>query len=582
MAGRRRHRGEHGSAYQEAEATGEAGKTMSQDNVLRIEERGGDLLRDPRLNKGTAFTEAERVALGLEGLLPHHVATLEEQVVRVLANFRRKESPLEQYIYLRSLQDRNETLFYAALVDHIEEMMPVVYTPTVAEAVEEFSHIFRSARGLYVTPEDADRMEMLFENAPCDEVGVIVCTDNEGILGIGDQGTGGMAIPIGKLALYVAVGGFRPEQCLPICLDVGTENEALLDDPLYLGVKAPRLRGEAYHEFIGAFVDGVKQHAPQAVLQWEDFSRANAFDNLARYRDEVTSFNDDIQGTAGVTVAALMGAANLAGRDFADDVVCIIGAGGAGVGVALGIIAALQVAGVDAEEARRRVYVVDSKGLVADDRDDLAAYKKVVAFPAGELADWPRRSLHDIIRNARPTALIGLSGHPGAIDAESARLMASVNERPAIFPMSNPTSKAEAVPEDLLRWTDGRAIIATGSPFEPVEYGGRTHAFSQANNVYVFPGVGLGAYTCGASMISDGMFSAAARKLSELVEDDDRERGLVLPPVSDLRQIAAEVGAAVVGSATEEGLARDRLQRYTAADLRADMYTPYYDEYRPA
>ena len=548
-------------------------------DTIRVAQRGATLLHDSRLNKGAAFTHEERIALGLEGLLPHHVSTLREQVERALENLRRKASPIEQYIYLRSLQDRNETLFYAALVENLAELMPIVYTPTVAQAVEEFSHIFRSARGLYITPEDVGRMAEVFGNAPTENVAVIVCTDNEGILGIGDQGTGGMAIPIGKLALYVAAAGFRPEQCLPVCLDVGTENEDLLNDPLYLGVKEHRLRGREYDDFIGAFVEGVKRCAPQAVLQWEDFSRDKAFDNLVRYRSELTSFNDDIQGTAGVTVAALMGAAKLADRQFVDETICIVGAGGAGVGVALGIIAALQTEGLTPDEANERVYVLDSRGLLTDDRDDLPDYKRQVATKASEVAGWSGRSLYDIIANARPTALVGLTGHPGAIDQQAAEMMAQVNSRPAIFPMSNPTSRAEACPADLLEWTDGRAIIATGSPFAPVDYQGRAREFSQANNVYIFPGVGLGAYASQARIITDGMFAAAARRLSELVEDADFEQGLILPPVQDLRAIAAGVGAAVVQAAAGDGVAETPIEDHLAATLREGMYVPQYARY---
>lgn len=551
-----------------------------EDQTIEVGLRGAALLRDASLNKGAAFTHEERVALDLEGLLPQHVSTLDEQVKRALGNVRSAGSNIEKYMYLRSLQDRNETLLYATLIGNLRELMPIIYTPTVAEAVEQFSHIFRSARGLYITPEDVGRMGMLFENAPCsDDVAIIVCTDNEGILGIGDQGTGGMAIPIGKLALYVAAGGFRPEQCLPVCLDVGTENQALLDDPLYLGVRARRLRGTAYEDFIRAFVEGAKEHAPGAVLQWEDFSRGKAFGNLARYRTQLPSFNDDIQGTAAVTVAALRGAAKLAGRAFADETVCIVGAGGAGVGVAAGITAALRSEGLDENQAARRVFVLDSRGLIVDDRQELREYKRQVATTASEVFGWSGRSLHDVIRNVRPTALVGLSGRPGAIDEAAAGLMAEVNARPAIFPMSNPTANAEAHPADLLRWTDGRAIIATGSPFGPVEHDGRPREFSQANNVYVFPGVGLGAHVSGAREISDGMLAAAARRLHELADDDDYVRERVLPPVEDLRSIAAEVAAAVIQTAMREGLARNLMQGDVAATLREGMYVPTYARY---
>jgi malate dehydrogenase (oxaloacetate-decarboxylating) len=552
------------------------------DDILYVTARGGDLLSDASLNKGSAFTNEERIELGLEGLLPHHVSTLEEQVQRVLENFRRQATPIDKHIYLRSLQDRNETLFYAALISHLAEMMPIVYTPTVAQAVEEFSHIFAATRGLYLTPEDSVRMEEVIGNVPCEEVRVVVCTDNEGILGIGDQGTGGMAIPIGKLALYVAAGGFRPEECLPVCLDVGTDNRRLLEDPLYLGVKEPRLRGAEYDSFIDSFVEGFKKRLPNAILQWEDFSRDIAFENLIRYRDEVCSFNDDIQGTASVTVASLMGAAKLAGRSFAKEVICIIGAGCAGVGVTLGILDALQSEGLSLEEAKERVYVFDSRGLLVDTRPGLPDYKRQVATPASVVEGWSGLSLYDVIERVRPTALVGLSGHPGAIDEEAVRTMAELNERPSIFAMSNPTANAEAVPADILRWSDGRAIIATGSPFDPVEYKGREYQFSQANNVYVFPGVGLGAAVCGATRITDRMLTSAARRLHELTDDADYERGLVLPPVRDLRSVSAQIGAAVMESAIREGLAAKPAVGDLARALREGMYEPRYAQYKPA
>lgn len=555
---------------------------MSHDrDALYVGLRGSALLHNSRLNKGSAFTEQERLDFGLEGLLPHHVSTLEEQLIAVAENFRTRAAAIDKYIYLRALQDRNETLFFAALAENLAEMMPIVYTPTVAQAVERFSHIFRSTRGLYITPEDVDRMDLVLHNAAIGEAAVIVCTDNEGILGIGDQGTGGMAIPIGKLALYVAVGGFSPEQCLPICLDVGTDNEALLQDPMYLGVRAPRLRGNAYEEFIDAFVQGVKRCAPRAVLQWEDFSRDKAFDNLMRYRDQLPSFNDDIQGTTAVTVAALMGAARAAGRPFTEEVVCIIGAGGAGVGVANGVFVALQADGLTAHQAARQVFIFDRRGLLVEDREDLAEYKRLVATPVEIAAGLPDHSLPGVIEAVRPTALIGLSGTPGAITEQAARLMASCTERPAIFPMSNPTSKAEACPADLLEWTDGRAIIATGSPFDPVTRGGRTYQFSQANNVYIFPGVGLGASVSRARAISPGMIIAAARRLHQLTEPQDYAGGLVLPPVQDLRAIAAEVAAATIAVAVEEQLAPPETMR-DAASLRDSMYVPRYRTYLPA
>lgn len=548
---------------------------------LRVHQRGWQLLNNPRLNKGAAFTPQERDDLGIEGLLPPHVATLEEQMERVHMNFQSFEEPLDQYVYLRALQDRNETLFYATLLEHLEEYMPIIYTPTVAEAVEQFSHIFRASRGIYLSPDNIDEADIVMGNVPCDDVAIIVATDNEGILGIGDQGVGGMGIPIGKLALYTAAGGICPSRCLPVCLDVGTDNQALIDDPLYLGYSAPRLPDEEYFPFLDKFVAAVKRHFPHAILQWEDFSRDRAFEVLRRYVNEVPSFNDDIQGTAAMVHAATLGAMKLTGQQYRDQTFAIVGAGAAGTGIAHKTANILMKHGLTEEEAWRRIYVLDSKGLLLSDRPGLDDYKLPLACDPAEVAQWKLSgdhiSLYDIIVNARPTVLYGLSGHRGTITERDVRAMAEQCKRPIIFPMSNPTANAEAVPADLLTWSDGRAVIATGSPFEPVELGGRRYQFSQANNVAVFPGVGLGALAAQARLVTPEMLYAAGEALHAMTEPEDYEAGLVLPPNRDLREMAAQVGAAVATVAWEQGLARaERPDGDLVSHLRQRMYVPRY------
>jgi len=557
-----------------------------QENSIPVTQRGVELLRNPTLNKGSAFTLVEREQLGLSGLLPPAVTTLESQMLRVIENFRSEKSALDKYIYLRLLQDRNETLFHAVLLRYMAEMTPIVYTPTVAEAVRHFSHIFRSSRGLYISPDNINHADEILRSTPEGEVGIIVVTDNEGILGIGDQGVGGIAIPIGKLALYVAAGGFQPASCLPISLDVGTGNEQLLDDPLYIGLRKPRLKDDRYEEFIHQFVSAVKRQCPRAVLQWEDLSRARAFDTLIRYRDELPSFNDDIQGTAAVVQAALISALHIAGRDLTDETICIVGAGAAGVGVAAGLIAALQTRGISAQEARNRVFTFDSQGLIVADRADLPEYKRQVAVEPELIREWDytpqRTTLLEVIQHLRPGSLIGLSGHPGAFDQRTIEAMGTYQQRPIIFPLSNPSDNVEAHPHDVVRWTEGRAIIATGSPFEPLEYEGRLIHFSQVNNVYVFPGLGAGAYLSRARTITDAMLVAAARAVHGALDDGDVEAGRLLPHLARLRETAAQVAAAVMQAAITEGIAATDIPSASSRSVANWQYQPRYRPYVPA
>lgn len=555
-------------------------------DTLPVKQRGVELLRNPSLNKGSAFTVEERISLGLVGLLPPEVTDLDNQIYRVVLNFHAQRTPLDKYIYLRLLQDRNETLFHAVLMRYLAEMTPIVYTPTVAEAVQHFSRIFRSSRGLHITPENIEHIDQMLSATPARQAAVIVCTDNEGILGIGDQGVGGIAIPIGKLALYVAAGGFHPTSCLPISLDVGTDNDELLADPLYLGSRHRRLADPEYESFIEQFVLAVQRHCPQAVLQWEDLSRHRAFSVLERYRDMVPSFNDDIQGTAAIVHAALLGAVRVLGSSLSDQVICIIGAGAAGVGVASGLISALETAGLTTEQARQRVYTFDSRGLVLADRPDLPDYKRVIAADPAAFEAWdqdPRQmALADVIRRLKPTVLLGLSGTPGTVAQELVEAMTSWCERPIIFPLSNPSDKVEAHPHDVVKWSDGRAIVATGSPFALLRYGARTIEFSQVNNVYVFPGIGAGAHLCGAKQVTDRMLVAAAQAVHDALSPQQPGTEHVLPPLDQLRPVAVKVAAAVMRAAHADGVATAPLPDDLEAHIARWQYVPRYRPYVPA
>jgi malate dehydrogenase (oxaloacetate-decarboxylating)(NADP+) len=537
--------------------------------------RSTDPLRDPALNKGTAFTLEERDALGLHGLLPPRVCTMEEQIARVMANLRRKESPLEKYIFLAALQGRNQTLFYRVLVDHIEELMPIVYTPTVGEACQSYGHIFRQAAGLYVSRLDRGRIARVLRNWPAAaEVRVIVVTDGERILGLGDLGANGMGIPCGKLALYTACAGIPPQACLPIAIDAGTENDVLRDDPLYLGTKERRLRGPAYDELIDEFVSAVQEVFPGALLQFEDFATANAFTLLSRYRDRLPTFDDDIQGTAAMAVAGVISALRFTGGKLAGQRLLFLGAGEAGTGIADLFVAMLGEEGVPEADARRLCWFVDSKGLVVASRPGLAAHKRPYAHDAA-----PVRDLLAAVRAVRPTALMGVSGAGGTFTRPVLEEMARINERPIVFPLSNPTSKSECTPADAYAWTNGRAVVASGSPFPEVTLGGRRFLPGQGNNSYIFPGVGLGIMASGTVSVTDEMFSAAARALAALVGPADLELGRVYPALSRIREVSLAIGAAVATVAWDRGLtARPR-----PADIRAHvagcMYQPVYPTY---
>jgi len=536
---------------------------------------GLEILHDPAFNKGTAFSLAERDHLDLRGLVPPGIATLEMQEARVLENYGRKPSNLERYIFLSDLQDRNETLFYRLLINNIQELMPIVYTPTVGEACKVFGHIYRRPHGLYVSAEDRGSIRHLLQNWPY-EAEIIVVTDGERILGLGDLGANGMGIPIGKLSLYTACAGVHPESCLPITIDIGTDNEDLLEDPLYLGLRQRRLRGQEYADFMEEFVGGVQDHFPEIVLQFEDFATRNAFDLLNRYRDHLCAFNDDIQGTAAVALAGLLSAQNMTGRALTDEKLVFLGAGEAAVGIANLIVAAVVREGVAEDDARGRIWFLDSKGLVTRDRTDLQPHK----IPFAQ--DHPATDdLLTVIEAVRPTGLIGVSGQPGTFTERVVRKMGELNERPIIFALSNPTDKSECTAEQAYGWTEGRAIFASGSPFAPVEIGGRTLVPGQANNSYIFPGVGLGLIISRSERATDEMFFAAAKTLASAATEEALAQGCLFPPLTEIREVSAKIATAVAELAYERELARrpPPHDRELSEHIKDQMYEPIYPSY---
>jgi malate dehydrogenase (oxaloacetate-decarboxylating) len=543
--------------------------------------RGSHLLAEPMYNKGSAFTQEERAALGLEGLLPAGVNTIEQQAARVRENLARKTDPLEKYIGLASLQDRNEHLFYRVLCGHLEEFLPVVYTPTVGRACQEFSHIFRRARGLWITPDHRGRIHDILGNAPFDDVRLIVVTDNERILGLGDQGAGGMGIPIGKCTLYSAAAGIHPSRTLPISLDVGTDNRTLLEDDLYLGWRHPRLRGSAYAEIVEEFVTAVRRRFPRALLQWEDFKKQNAFDLLDRYRSVLPSFNDDIQGTGACVLAGLLAADRAVGRPLTQERVLILGAGAAGIGIARVLRDALVDAGLPAAGATRAIAVVEVTGLLVRGAQPLEVFQEPFAWPA-ELAAAagvkPGDDLETIVRALRPTALVGVCGQGGAFTKPVVQALADGVARPIVLPLSNPTNQCEGVPADVLTWSDGRALVATGSPFPPVLHAGGAVRVGQSNNALIFPGIGLGTLVAEACEVTDGMCLAAARCLATLVDDADLAAGSLYPPISELRRVAGRIAEAVVRAARDEGVGRPLGDAAIADAVAAARWEPQYAE----
>lgn len=548
--------------------------------AVEVRKRGYDLIRDPLLNKGTGFSHEERRTLGLEGLLPSQVNDIRHQCKRVFTMLQLEHTDFEKYIALADLQDRNEQLFYRVLCDHLEEFLPIVYTPTVGEATRRFSQIYRRGRGVFITPEHRGRMASVLQSASADrDIQLLVVTDNESILGIGDQGTGGMAISIGKLALYVAGAGIHPRNTLPVCLDVGTNNLALLEDDLYVGWPHPRLRGQEYDSLIEEFVEAVQSVFPHPLVQWEDFRKEKALRILDRYRHSILSFNDDIQGTGAVALAGLYSALRITGGKIAEQRIVIAGAGAAGLGVARQLRSAIVAEGGDPMS----IAALDSRGLLVGEKFS-DAYKSELAwpFPRAESFGFDARDARDlasVVAGFKPTVLIGTSGQPGEFQEKLIREMAAHTERPIVFPFSNPTDHSEARPADLLRWTEGRALVATGSPFDPVEIDGRRYLIGQGNNVFIFPGLGLGSLLCKAGRVSDSMISAAAHALAHAVSADELQSGLLFPSIRRLREVSRTVADAVMRQAGAEGIGLQFDEDERRRLLDGAIWEPGYSNY---
>ena len=546
---------------------------------------GYELLNDPILNKGTAFTEDERDAFDLHGLLPPHVAELDYQVKRRLDAFRGLGSDIQRYVFLRGLQDSNETLFYALLTRNVEEMMPVVYTPTVGLGCELFSHIFRKPRGLFLSVPHKDLIRRILGHPRYDKVEAIVVSDGERILGLGDQGAGGMGIPIGKLSLYTACAGLHPSTTLPILLDVGTDNQKHLADPLYIGWQHERIRGAEYDDFIETFVAAVRERWPHVLLHWEDFALGNANRLLTRYRERLCTFNDDIQGTAAIAVGTLLSAIKVTGAPMTEQRIAVLGAGSAGTGVCALLRRAMIDAGLSEAEARSRFYLIDRQGLLVEGMEGLQSFQAPFAQARDRVANWTLESpgwigLADVVANAKPTVLIGTSGQPGALSEAIVRGMAESVRRPVILILSNPTERAEATPQDLDAWSEGRAIIGTGSPFPPLKRNGKNFRVDQTNNAYVYPGIGLGAIVADARRISDAMFLAAARTVAEFSPAKNDPAANLLPPLVEIRALSFHVALAVAKQAQAEGLADTMPDDALAEAVRAKMWEPVYATYR--
>lgn len=535
---------------------------------------GVDLLHDPTLNKGTAFTEKERAALGLRGLLPPRVCSQDVQIKRVMENYKKKSTDLERFIHMVSLQDRNETLFYRFVLDNLEEMMPIIYTPVVGLACQQFGQIFRRSRGLFVTAKDRGQVKQVLQNWPHKDIRIIVVTDGQRILGLGDLGANGMGIPIGKLSLYTACAGINPCHNLPVTLDVGTNNQKLLDDPLYLGLRQPRMEGEEYDSFVDEFVSAANDLFPHPLIQFEDFANQNSFRLLRKYRDKICTFNDDIQGTAGVILSGIYTALKLTGGKLKDQKILFLGGGSAGVGIADLIVLAMREEGLTEAEARRRHWLVDSKGLVVKSRDNLQPHKIPYAHEEEFLPDFLTA-----VNRLKPTIIMGVSGQPKTFTREVVEAVGRINERPVIFALSNPTSKAECTAEEAYTWTNGRAIFASGSPFDPVTLGGKRFVPGQGNNAYIFPGVGLGLTACGAKHAIDEMFAASAKALTSLVLPGDLEQGCIYPPLTKIRDVSAAVAAAVAEVAYNRDLATRPRPKEILAFMKSLQYQPTYGSY---
>jgi malate dehydrogenase (oxaloacetate-decarboxylating) len=551
--------------------------------AYRVSRSGYDLINSPRFNKGTAFTDHERDAFELHGLLPPHVGSLDDQIERRIQALRDQSTCFNKYSFLRDLQDTNETLFYALLLRNIEEMLPLVYTPTVGEGCQRFSEIWRKPRGLFLSYPNQDRIDQILKHPRYDGVKCIVVSDGERILGLGDQGAGGMGIPIGKMALYTALGGIHPDHCLPILLDVGTDNEDRLKSPIYIGWRHPRLRGEEYDAFVDVFVNSVKNRWPQVLLQWEDFAGSNAARLLARYKDQLCTFNDDIQGTAAVVAATLLSAINVTAMPLAQQRIVVVGFGTAGIGITNMLAQLMREKGIPEREIRNHFYALDRYGLVTENGKDVRPEQLPYARKKQEVQGWRQPNgditLLDVVRHARPSVLIGASGQAGAFTEDAVREMAKNTIRPIIFPLSNPTSRSEGTPQDLLNWTQGRALIGTGSPFEPVNLAGKKVHIDQINNTYIFPGLALGIIASKAKRVSDTMVMAAARELARLAPTQKDKDAHLLPSLSDSRQLSRSIALAVGRQAIQDGQSQiageDSLDREVQVNIWEPAYVPY-------
>ena len=544
--------------------------------IVHVKKRGMDLIRDPMLNKGSAFSDKERNEFNLYGLVPPHVSTFEEQIKRVTENYRRKDTDIGKYIFLEALHDRNEILYYALLLRNLEELTPIVYTPTVGTACQQFGHLFRRARGMYISAKAKGDFKKRINNWAEDEVDVIVVTDGSRILGLGDLGASGIGIPIGKLSLYVACAGIYPSKKLPVIIDVGTDNEALLKDPLYLGEKHSRIKGEEFYEIIDEFIVAAHERWPKALIQFEDFTNDHAFPLLNKYREKLLCFNDDIQGTGGVALAGLLAAMRITKEKLNEQKIIFLGAGSAAVGIADMIVAGMMEEGLSKEEARKRFWFIDSKGLVTYKRGDKLAEHKI-AYARNEKF---QKTLLEVVKSVKPTVLMGVSKQTGAFDEQVVREMKKYVDTPIIFALSNPTSKSECTPTQAYEWTDGNVVYASGSPFDPIKYKGRTYATGQGNNMYIFPGVGLGAIVCQATKITDSMFYIAAKTLANMVKEEDLKKGRIYPDLKDIREISAQIAFAVCEVAYANGIAWTKRPENLLEYIKSKMFQPVYLPYK--
>lgn len=562
---------------------------MTSDNInskkpLYIPYAGNTLLEFPLLNKGLAFSDEERTTFNLHGLIPRVVETIEEQSQRSYQQYKAFDEAINQHIYLRNIQDTNETLFYHLVENHLSEMLPIIYTPTVGEACQHFSDIYRRHRGVFISYSDQHQIDDILHNVNKKNIKVIVITDGERILGLGDQGIGGMGIPIGKLSLYTACGGISPAYTLPITIDVGTNNQELLADPLYMGLKHPRIRGEDYYNFVDEIIAAIQRRWPEVLIQFEDFAQVNAMPLLTKYRDKVCCFNDDIQGTAAVSVGSLIAASRAAGKQLKDQVVTFLGAGSAGCGIAEQIIAQMIAEGLTDAEARHRVLMVDRFGLVTDHQPDLLDFQSKLAKKYEDVSEWASNgemiSLLDVIQHAKPSVLIGVSGQPGLFTEEVIRTLAKHCEHPIILPLSNPTSRVEAMPSDIIRWTEGRALIATGSPFEPVEYEGKIFNISQCNNSYIFPGIGLGVLAVGATRVTDSMLIASSNALADCSPKLQNIEADLLPNLDEIQAVSKTIAFKVAKAAMDAGVAPIISDELLLKAIESNFWKPEYRDYK--